>query len=95
MYISIINNNFPVIKTFSGNTIYNIHDIYKIDERSNEVEVRKYAEWKSSMGLEVIEQNIWKRRSDLRGNHLRYIVKKIEIRIIGKQTILLLLVFIH
>ena len=44
------------------------------------MEVRKFAEWKRSIGLEVIEQNIWKRRSDLRGNHLRYIVEKIKIR---------------
>ena len=72
--ISIIKNDFPVFNTFSDNSIYNIYDIYKIDEGSDEVEVRKYAEWKKSIGLQVIEQNIWKRRSDLRGNHLRYIV---------------------
>ena len=94
MKTNIINNDFPVIDIFSDNSIYNIYDIYKIDERSNEVEVRKYAKWTNSMDLEYIEQNIWKRRSDLRGNHFRYIVKKIEIKIIGK-TILLLLVVIH
>ena len=38
------------------------------------------------MDLEYIEQNIWNRRSDLRGNHFRYIFKKIEIRTIGKQN---------
>ena len=43
MKTNIINNDFPVFKIFSDNPIYNIYDIYKIDERSNEVEVRKYA----------------------------------------------------
>ena len=93
MKTNIINNDFPVINIFSDNSIYNIYDIYKIDERSNEVEVRKFAEWKKSIGLEVIEQNIWKRRSDLRGNHLRYIIKKIKIRF--ALIILLLVVLIN
>ena len=54
-----------------GNTVYTIYDIYKIDESSDVVEVVKYAEWNSSNGFNIDEPNIWKRRSNLKGHHLK------------------------
>ena len=49
-----------------------IFDIYKIDELENNVDVIEYGTWNPIQGLHVIENDIWKRRSDLKGNHLRY-----------------------
>lgn len=56
----------------TGNDTYFIYDIYKIDETSDMVETVKFAEWNASLGLSIVEENIWKRRSDLKGHHLRY-----------------------
>jgi hypothetical protein len=49
-----------------------IYDIYKIDETSDIVETVMFAEWDAMSGLSVVEENIWKRRADLKGHHLRY-----------------------
>ena len=54
-----------------GDGSYSIYDIYKIDESSEAVEMRKFADWNISKGLSIMERNIWKRRSDLMGHHLR------------------------
>ena len=54
-----------------GNAVYTIYDIYKIDESSDVVEVVKYAEWNATNGFNVDEPNIWKRRSNLKGHHLK------------------------
>ena len=51
---------------------YSIFDIYKIDEFANDVDLVEYGTWNPIQGLHVIEYDIWKRRSDLKGNHLRY-----------------------
>ena len=50
---------------------YSLYDVYKIDEFSETVEVREYAKWIPSQGLSVVDDNMWKRRSDLKGHHLR------------------------
>ena len=50
---------------------YSIYDIYKIDENSQTVETRKFAVWNPFQGLSITEDNIWKRRSNLKGHHLR------------------------
>ena len=50
---------------------YSIYDIYKIDENSETVETRKFAVWNPFQGLSIAEENIWKRRSNLKGHHLR------------------------
>ena len=56
----------------SENRNYALYDIYKIDEQSNEVETVKYAEWNAVKGLTIFEDNVWKRRANLKGHHLRY-----------------------
>ena len=56
----------------TANHTYFIYDIYKIDERSDVVETVKFGEWDPLLGLTIAEENIWKRRSDLKGHHLRY-----------------------
>ena len=50
---------------------YSLYDVYKIDEFSETVEVREYAKWIPSQGLSVVDDNMWKRRVDLKGHHLR------------------------
>ena len=50
---------------------YSLYDVYKIDEFSETVEVREYAKWNPSQGLSVVDDNMGKRRSDLKGHHLR------------------------
>ena len=51
---------------------YSIFDIYKIDEFANNVDVVEYGTWNPIQGLHVMEYDIWIRRTDLKGNHLRY-----------------------
>ena len=55
----------------TGNHTYFIYDIYKIDEKSESVETIKFAEWDPLVGLRIVEENIWKRRINLKGHHLR------------------------
>ena len=50
---------------------YSLYDVYKIDEFSETVEVREYAKWIPYEGFSVVDDNMWKRRSDLKGYHLR------------------------
>ena len=71
-------NIFTIIKQFSDDFAYHVYDVYKIDEKSDVVEVRKYFQWKNSTGLHTAEENIWKRRSDLKGFHIRYIDLKLK-----------------
>ena len=56
---------------FTEKASYTIYDIYKIDENSEAVKIVKYAEWDVSNGFTIKEPNIWKRRSNLNGHHLR------------------------
>ena len=55
--------------------------MYKIDEESDEVDTVKYGTWNNASGLLMIEKNIWKRRSNLKGHHLRYVNQKIVVYI--------------
>ena len=71
-------NIFTIIKQFSDDFAYHAYDVYKIDEKSDVVEVRKYFQWNNSIGLYTAEENIWKRRSDLKGFHIRYIDLKLK-----------------
>ena len=48
-----------------------IRDVYKIDEKSNEVTVVKYGIWRPTTGLNVSEPSIWIRRANLNGHQLR------------------------
>ena len=50
---------------------YKIYEIYKINENSGNVEVNEYGEWNPSEGLTIREKDIWKRRSNFKGHHLR------------------------
>ena len=52
-------------------TGYAIYDIYKINENSKDVKMANYGHWNVSNGLKVIEKNIWKRRHNLMGHHIR------------------------
>ena len=54
---------------------FRIFDEYKIDEYSNFITSAKYGEWDPRAGLTVYEENIWKRRSNLKGHHIRYIIE--------------------
>ena len=50
---------------------YSLYDVYKINEFSETVEIREYAKWIPPQGLSVVDDNMWERRSDLKGHHLR------------------------
>ena len=66
-----------IIKTFilaldyQHATGYAIYDIYKINENSRDVKMANYGHWNGTNGLKVIEKNIWKRRHNLMGHHIR------------------------
>ena len=53
---------------------FRIYDQYKIDEYSNLIMSAKYGEWDPVDGLTLYEENIWKRRSNLKGHRFRYVV---------------------
>ena len=55
----------------SARNTFFIYDIYKIDENSQEVETREFAEWNPLQGLKILEPNMWKRRSNMKGHHIR------------------------
>ena len=48
-----------------------IYDIYKIDEYSETVQIVEHGQWNLLQGLIIFEQNIWKRRSNMKGHKLR------------------------
>ena len=48
-----------------------IRDVYKIDEKSNNLTVVKYGIWKPTTGLNISEPSIWIRRANLNGHQLR------------------------
>ena len=50
---------------------YEIKDVYKVGERSTEVEMAAYAKWTPSGGIHILDNSIWKRRSNLRGYQIR------------------------
>ena len=54
---------------------YSIYDVYKIDKNSDEVEIVEFGDWNTATGLTVAEENIWKRRSNLKGHHLKYVIE--------------------
>ena len=49
-----------------------IFDEYKINENSNQILSAKYGEWNPADGLSMYEENIWKRRANLKGYQFRY-----------------------
>jgi len=51
--------------------VYTIFEIYKIDEFSEDVEVVEYGTWDPYHGVIIFEKDIWKRRSNFKGRHLR------------------------
>ena len=53
---------------------YSIIDIYRIDEFSEDVDIAEYGSWNPIQGLQIYESDIWKRRSNFKGNHLRYLL---------------------
>ena len=58
-----------------GIRTYSIYDVYKINKNSREVEIVKFGDWNTATALTVAEENIWKRRSNLKGHHLRYLIR--------------------
>ena len=48
-----------------------IQDIYKIDEHSKSVIRTKFGHWDPKKGLNIVEPEMSKRRSDLLGNELK------------------------
>ena len=49
-----------------------IQDIYRIDERSKSVIKTKYGHWDPKNGLNIVEPELSKRRSNLFGHELKY-----------------------
>ena len=50
---------------------FEIRDIYKIDQFSNIIETVSYGRWNRSHGISISEENIWIRRSNMKGHELR------------------------
>ena len=57
---------------FAAHHKISIYDIYKINTKSNKIDVKDYGEWTPEAGLKVFNGNIWRRRADTKGFHLRY-----------------------
>ena len=51
-----------------------IFDEYKINENSNQILSAKYGEWNPVDGLSMYEENIWKRRANLKGHQFSYAI---------------------
>ena len=51
---------------------FKIFDQYKLNVHTNQIMIAKYGEWEPNEGMTVYEENIWKRRSNMKGNHIRY-----------------------
>ena len=51
---------------------FKIFDKYKLHVQTNQLMMAKYGEWEPNEGMTVYEENIWKRRSNLKGHHIRY-----------------------
>ena len=49
-----------------------IHDVYKINETSENVDTVPYGRWNPSTGIFVDDYNIWGRRANLKGFMFRY-----------------------
>ena len=47
-----------------------ISEVYKIDKRSNHLEINYYGKWRTDQSVTVKEPNIWKRRSNLKGTKI-------------------------
>ena len=47
-----------------------ISEVYKIDKRSNHLEINDYGKWRTDQNVTVTEKNIWKRRSNLKGTKI-------------------------
>ena len=50
---------------------FEIRDIYKIDQFSNNIEIVSYGRWNPAQGISISEENIWIRRSNMKGHELR------------------------
>ena len=51
--------------------MFKIFDEYKLYEQSDKLMIAKYGEWDPNEGMTVYEEDIWKRRSNLKGHHIR------------------------
>ena len=49
---------------------FGITEVYKIDERSENIEVNHYGRWHIDQDMAILEKKIWKRRSDLKGSKI-------------------------
>ena len=49
-----------------------IFDKYKLHEQTDKIMTEKHGEWNPNEGMTVYEENIWKRRSNLKGRLIRY-----------------------
>ena len=52
---------------------FEIRDIYKIDQFSDNIEIVAYGRWNRAHGISISEENIWIRRSNMKGHELRYV----------------------
>ena len=50
---------------------FEIRDIYKIDQFSNNIEIVSYGRWNRAHGISISDENIWIRRSNMKGHELR------------------------
>ena len=51
---------------------FKIFDKYKLNAHTDDLMIEKYGEWDPNEGITVYEQNVWKRRSNMKGHHIRY-----------------------
>ena len=52
---------------------FEIRDIYKINQFSDNIEIVAYGRWNRAHGILISEENIWIRRSNMKGHELRYV----------------------
>ena len=54
-----------------GSPRFDIYDVYKVHENSDDVKTAAYGYWERQTGLMIIQKNIWKRRHNLSGHQIR------------------------
>jgi hypothetical protein len=50
---------------------FKIFDEYKLHEHADKLMIVEYGEWDPNEGMTVYEEDIWKRRSNLKGHQIR------------------------
>jgi hypothetical protein len=54
-----------------GNETIRVQDVYKVSEDSDTIMTVNYGQWGPKRNMSLLEENIWNRRSDFKGQTIR------------------------